>query len=235
MKSSTITSHLPTRLRLFLPLATIFVVLCGASARPQAPSFVRVGQPASSAPGVAYDYYLLTLSWSPEFCATHTDNEQCPPHPGFVVHGLWPENNDGSYPQASSCTSRPDSTDKSLWQGVIPTAYLAEHEWQTHGICTPYDPATYFGLVRKAFQEVTIPKVYQADEQPAMLTPQVILDSFAQANPTFPAGSVLLNCANNRLTEIRVCMSKDLSPIACRGVNSCRANAVKITSRVAAK
>jgi ribonuclease T2 len=206
---------------------TALFALCATLATP---ALGQTPLPAPTAPGVPYDYYLLTLSWSPEFCATHAGNEQCGHHLGFVVHGLWPENNDGSYPHAESCTLRPGPKDSSLWQGAIPTAYLAEHEWQAHGICTPYDPAAYFGLVRKAFQEVTIPKVYQAGDQPAMLTPQIILESFAQANPSFPAGSIVLNCANNRLTEVRVCLAKDLSPIPCRGVNSCRANAVKITS-----
>jgi ribonuclease T2 len=96
--------------------------------------------PAPSSPGAPYDYYLLSLSWSPEFCATHADNEQCGHHLGFVVHGLWPENYDGSYPPAASCTMRPASTDHSLWAGIIPTDYLAQHEWQTHGICTPTIP-----------------------------------------------------------------------------------------------
>jgi ribonuclease T2 len=97
--------------------------------------------------------------------------------------------------------------------------------WHLH----PYDPKAYFGLVRKAWQEVTIPPTYQSGTQPAMLTPDAILQSFAQANPAFPASSILLNCANNRLTEVRICLAKDLSPIPCRGVQSCRANAVKIT------
>jgi ribonuclease T2 len=196
-----------------------------------APPTVSAGVAAApaTAPGVPFDYYLLSLSWSPEFCATHASSEECAAHLGFVVHGLWPENNDGTYPPAASCAMRPGPTDSALWNGVIPTAYLAQHEWQTHGICTPYDPPTYFGLVRKAFQEVAIPPVYRSGGQPEMLTPEAILDAFAQANPKFPAGSVILNCANNRLTEVRVCLARDLSPIPCSGVRSCRANAVKIT------
>ena len=51
---------------------------------------------ADNTPG-SFDYYLLTLSWAPEFCATHSSNassSECDPthHFGFVVHGLWPEN-----------------------------------------------------------------------------------------------------------------------------------------------
>ena len=47
---------------------------------------------ADNTPG-SFDYYLLTLSWAPEFCATHEGNapsSECGPawHLGFVVHGL---------------------------------------------------------------------------------------------------------------------------------------------------
>ena len=65
--------------------------------------------PRPVAEGSQYDYYILNLSWSPEFCFTHPDNEQCPSHPGFVVHGLWPERNDGSYPE--HCGDRPGPSD----------------------------------------------------------------------------------------------------------------------------
>ena len=35
-----------------------------------------------------FDYYLLNLSWSPEFCTLHDTDAQCAPRPGFIVHGL---------------------------------------------------------------------------------------------------------------------------------------------------
>ena len=58
---------------------------------------------AANTPG-SFDYYLLTLSWAPEFCATHAGDalsSECDPqrHFGFVVHGLWPENDNGSHLQ----------------------------------------------------------------------------------------------------------------------------------------
>ena len=51
----------------------------------------------------SFDYYLLTMSWAPQFCATNPkgkSSSECDPkkHYGFVVHGLWPQNNSGSYP-----------------------------------------------------------------------------------------------------------------------------------------
>jgi len=64
-----------------------------------------------------------------------------------------------------------------------------------------------------------------------MLSPDAILKQFSAANPSFPAASFALSCGNNYLTALEVCFDKNLHPEACQGVRSCRANAVKITSR----
>src|SRR5438309_5449467 len=53
----------------------------------------------------AFDYYLLNLSWSPEFCYSHRDKPECAQHFAFVLHGLWPQNTDGTYPQ--NCSNAP--------------------------------------------------------------------------------------------------------------------------------
>src|SRR5579872_3051728 len=91
---------------------------------------------ANSAPG-DFDFYLLNLSWSPEFCTTHSSPE-CASHPGFVVHGLWPQNTDGTYPE--NCSSAPGPANPSQYIDVIPTASLVQHEWATHGTCSGLAP-----------------------------------------------------------------------------------------------
>jgi ribonuclease I len=54
--------------------------------------------PVESVAGV-FDYYLLTLSWSPTFCLTHKDDAQCSGKGyGFVLHGLWPQYAKGGWP-----------------------------------------------------------------------------------------------------------------------------------------
>ena len=182
----------------------------------------------SPTPGVGqpYDFYLLNLSWSPEFCATHGSSPECSQHLGFVVHGLWPQNNDGSYPK--NCGSRPGPSSDKAWAGLMPTASLAQHEWQTHGTCTPYDADTYFGLIRRAFGEVHIPAAFTNTTQQTMEPPAQIIDSFATMNSSFPSGSIAVSCGNNYLTAIEVCFDKQLNPIACQAVRSCRANTVRI-------
>lgn len=228
-----------TSLAVILSVALLVSTGCGpAPANMSAPDPQPYGQnaqtshaalPTPTAAGQPYDFYLLNLSWSPEFCFSHRDSPECAAHPGFVVHGLWPQNNDGTYPE--HCPSRPGPTSDAAWQGLLPTASLAQHEWQTHGTCTPYDAGAYFSLIRRAFGEVRIPPAFTSGTSPAMQPPDAIVDSFARINPGFPANSIALSCGHNYLTAIEICFDKSLNPIACQAIRSCRANAVKITPR----
>src|ERR1700757_4580476 len=74
------------------------LLVAGALSQRHRSRQARQGQPA------VFDYYFLTLSWSPEFCHSHADNPECQSgHHGFVVHGLRPEYTDG-YPEHCSNT-----------------------------------------------------------------------------------------------------------------------------------
>ena len=48
-------------------------------------------------PAAPFDYYLLSLSWAPNFCASHQSDHssECAAgnHAAFVLHGLWPQSN----------------------------------------------------------------------------------------------------------------------------------------------
>jgi len=199
-----------------------------ASASPSMAQTVSAATPKAAATGQPYDFYLLNLSWSPEYCVTNAGAAECTQHLGFVVHGLWPQNNDGTYPQ--NCGTRPGPTDAD-WQGLMPTAALALHEWVTHGTCTPYDAPTYFGLIRKAFGEVKIPADFTANTQPASEPPAAIIGDFAAANSNFPQASIAVSCGNNALTAMEFCLDKNLNPEACQSVKPCGANTVKIPPR----
>ena len=179
-----------------------------------------------AAPG-AFDFYLLTLSWSPEFCLSHPDAAECAAHPAFVLHGLWPQNFDGGYPE--KCSDAPGPANELAYRDILPDTHLLEHEWQTHATCSGLAPDAYFNAARQALRSVKIPAELASVQSEIQLVPQQILVDFAQANPGIAAGSFALSCGNNRLTAIEVCLGKDLKASACSGVRSCRANVVKVT------
>ena len=62
-----------------------------------------------AASGGNFDYYLLALSWAPNYCAGHpTDHSsECRigGHTAFVLHGLWPQANSGAPPMSCSTAS----------------------------------------------------------------------------------------------------------------------------------
>lgn len=179
-----------------------------------------------ASPGV-FDFYLLTLSWSPEFCLTHPQATECAAHPGFVLHGLWPQNNDGSYPE--DCSNAPGPSDPQAYSDIFPDVHLLEHEWTTHGTCSGLGPDAYFSEARRAVRSVAVPQDLQRVSSELQITPQQILGDFAQANPGLSRDSFALSCGNNRLTAVEVCLTKDLKATSCSSVRSCRANVVKVT------
>ena len=189
----------------------------------------RRGRPQEQVPPGQFDFYLLNLSWSPEFCATHGDSPECGRNLGFVVHGLWPQYANGDYPQ--HCSDSPGPADPQADTDIMPTASLVEHEWQTHGTCSGLGANDYFAEIHKAYGAVKLPANIGADGDVDGVTPDALLARFAAANPGYPAGSFALSCGNNRLTAVEICLTKDLRPETCQGVRSCRASVVKVTPR----
>lgn len=180
---------------------------------------------ASNQPG-AFDFYLLNLSWSPEFCATHPDKAECAAHSGFVLHGLWPQNNDGSYPE--HCSDAPGPTNPSAYRDLYPDAGLLRHEWATHGTCSGLTADAFFSQARAALHAVQIPAGLSSLNSQTTSTPDAILSQFAQANPSTPRESLALSCGNNYLTAVEVCLDHTLHAVACSNIRSCRANSVRI-------
>ncbi|MDE3162526.1 MAG: ribonuclease T [Acidobacteriota bacterium] len=176
--------------------------------------------------GGGFDFYLLNLSWSPEFCHSHPDAAECAEHARFVLHGLWPERMDGTYPE--NCSTAPGPANPAQYADVYPEAGLLEHEWRAHGTCSGLSADAFFTAARTAYESVKIPAALATLTQQTMMPPDAIAGAFAAANPGFALGSVVVSCGHNYLTAVEVCVDKTLKPMACPTLRSCRANMVKI-------
>jgi ribonuclease T2 len=192
--------------------------------RPRGTAAAAVAIPTSARQ--PFDYYLLNLSWSPEFCHGHRDATECASHSTFVLHGLWPQNTDGTYPQ--NCSTEPGPRDPASFSDIYPDAGLLRHEWNTHGTCSGLSPDDFFTAARTAFHSVTIPPTLKQLDQQISMPPEGILGLFTAANPSIPRASLALSCGNNYLTAIEVCLNKSGQPTACGPIRSCRANTVRI-------
>jgi ribonuclease T2 len=168
----------------------------------------------------AFSYYLLSLSWAPDFCAQPgkgSDPAECGAGKkiGFVVHGLWPQGDTGRGPEnCGPASSVPDSVVQTMLP-YIPTQSLIQHEWTTHGTCSGLSVEDYFATVRKVRDSVTIPDEFKAPAQTQTLSPGAIEQAFAAANPSFPKAAFRTACTSGELQEARICFSKDLAPQAC--------------------
>ena len=166
-----------------------------------------------------FDFYMLTLSWSPDYCATsgNDDPQQCSigKKLGFVLHGLWPQYNQG-YPSDCSNVKLPDSV-QAKFPGLYPSTSLYDHEWEKHGTCSGLSPEQYLTLSKRIKDSVVIPNAYRSPEQPIRVTTSQFKKEFITANPTFTEQGLAVNCSGSGrfLQEMYVCFSPDGAPTAC--------------------
>jgi ribonuclease T2 len=161
-----------------------------------------------------FDYWVLSLSWSPEYCAkSQTPNEmQCVKSYAFVVHGLWPQYETG-YPRNCDADGRSRRVDPDLVDAmlpIMPSPKLIQHEWRAHGLCSGMNADTYFATTRKARQQIQIPPVYSSAERPHQTTLRDIESEFIQMNPGLERDAISFQCASRNLSEVRICLDKHL-------------------------
>jgi ribonuclease T2 len=176
-----------------------------------------------------FDYYLFTLSWAPEYCHGHRNSPECDgSHPGFVVHGLWPQFQDGHWP--SQCSNAPGLSRPSTMLDIMPDLRLIAHEWATHGTCTGLTANQYFGVVRQAYQSIKLPSALVNPSRPSRQSAAEIKQLFADANPGMSMDGIAISCHNRYLAGVEFCLNKTLRPIACQAVRDCNASSITIPS-----
>ncbi len=221
---------------LLATLTVIFAVGCQNSGAPVSHPAAKVAnakianaRAATPAPTGHFDYYLLTLSWAPEYCHGHRNSPECDgSHRGFVVHGLWPQDRDGRWP--SQCSNAPRLSDPSSMLDIMPDPRLIAHEWATHGTCTGLTAEQYFQVVRQAYNQIKIPPALAAPSQTSRQSAAEIKQLFADANPGMSAEDIAISCHNRYLAGVEFCLSKTLQPIACQAVRDCNAGSITIPS-----
>src|SRR5215467_167799 len=165
-----------------------------------------------------FDFYVLSLSWSPSFCAAAAErggsrnaSAQCGVRPySFVVHGLWPQYEKGFPEYCQLPAPRLDRNIVASMLDLMPAPHLIFNEWDRHGTCSGQTPRAYFETVRKARAAVKIPPDYTDVQQPLSVTPRDVEEAFIKANPGLSPGAIAIGCARKRLTEVRLCLSKNL-------------------------
>ena len=186
----------------------------------------------------SFDYYLLSLSVEPSFCAGSARDAGKPEcrrltaasfrETPLTLHGLWPNRaRVGARQQPQDCDGpafQLSSATEAALQHVMPGGTgLARYEWRKHGTCSGLEPDRYFaaaaGLAQQA--NATIGPIVLASGGSVRLAD--VQQRLAATDPAL-AAAVILDCRFARggggalLEEVRLTLGRDLRPIPAASV-----------------
>lgn len=169
---------------------------------------------------VAFDYYMLSLSWSPSFCEQQKQKNggNVPSHLqfqcneaaqfGWVIHGLWPQKANAhaisDHPRFCQGDLPPVSADlikKHLPES--PGAKLLQGQWEKHGACAFNDAQSYFAKQQALFRSLNLPAHEQSRKE--------LFQWMKKFNPQLK--HVRLESRGN---ELYICYDKQWQPMDCR-------------------
>lgn len=167
-----------------------------------------------------FDYYVLALSWTPNWCADEGDrrrDDRCRSGAGlgWGLHGLWPQHERG-WPQDCRTTHRDPTRAETAAMGQFTgSSGLAWHQWRKHGRCSGLSAQDYFVTSARAMGRVKLPDVFEKLQKTVTLPAKVVEDAFLEANPGMTRDMITVTCKSRAIQEVRVCLTRDLQPRRC--------------------
>lgn len=120
------------------------------------------------------DYYMLVLSWSPQFCDSQREKfgnrlpesaqMQCGMNKkyGWIIHGLWPQNANArsvaDHPRF--CQGDLPAVDYRIIEKYLnesPSPHLLQGEWEKHGACAFNSAEAYFQKQQDLYRTLRLP------------------------------------------------------------------------------
>jgi ribonuclease T2 len=178
-----------------------------------------------------FNYYVLSLSWSPSWCALEGDarsSTQCDGSNdfGWVLHGLWPQNDQG-WPSYCRTTQRdPSRSQTGAMADIMGSSGAGWYQWKKHGRCSGSSAVDYFAAARQAYAAVDRPEVFRNLTRAITLPADLVEEAFLQSNPDLGPDMITITCKSHRIQEARICLNKDLSLRKCGDdvARECRLN-----------
>ena len=167
-----------------------------------------------------FDYYVMALSWSPNWCEIEGEakgSDQCDARHdhGWILHGLWPQYHRGFPSYCRTSERAPSRGQTNAMADIMGTGGLAWYQWKKHGVCSGLSSAEYYELSREAYASVQRPEVFRKLTKDIKLPASVVEDAWLKANPQLEADGITITCRQGHIQEVRVCLSRDLEPVPC--------------------
>jgi len=175
---------------------------------------------AEGEPAGDFDYYVLSLSWSPNWCAIEGNGRNSPQCDedrdlGWVLHGLWPQYERGWPSYCRTGERDPTRAQTGEMADIMGTSGAAWYQWKKHGRCSGLDAQTFQDTARAAYEQIARPDAFRNLQRPVKLPASVVEQAFLQSNPGLRADMITVTCKAARIQEVRVCLTKDLAPRMC--------------------
>jgi ribonuclease T2 len=168
-----------------------------------------------------FDYFVLSLSWSPNWCAIEGDARRSPQcdaahDHGWILHGLWPQFERGFPSYCKTAERAPSRSMTAAMEDIMGTSGLAWHQWKKHGTCTALTAERYYTLSRDAYAQIKRPEVFRKLDKAVRLPASVVEEAFLKDNPSLAPDMITVTCKDGHIQEARICLDKDdLSPRRC--------------------
>lgn len=167
-----------------------------------------------------FDYYVMSLSWSSAWCALEgdaRDDPQCDTGRGltFVLHGLWPQYEDGWPSYCRTGERDPSRSETAAMADIMGGAGPAFYQWKKHGRCSGLSPVDYFAVARLALETFRIPALFSRVSKPLTVPASVVEGAFLEANPGLVANQITITCKDGLIQEVRLCLTPELQPRSC--------------------
>jgi len=173
----------------------------------------------SGKPGV-FDFYLFVQQWIYSYCGSQTCIKS-KEREAFTIHGLWPENNDGSYPSFCTGSSFNYNSISDLstqlnydWPSLTgPNTDFWTHEWSKHGTCSITGPITdihdYFAAGIKLYDNYNITAALNSENIYPSDSDTYNANDMFNAISTFFHAKPAMQCISGQLSTVAVCVDKN--------------------------
>ena len=166
------------------------------------------------------DYYVMALSWSPNWCAREGDGRGAPECAagaglGWTLHGLWPQYETGWPDYCETDARDPSRKQSDRMADIMGSGGLAWYQWKKHGRCTGLSGPDYYALSRAAYESVTRPALLRELGREVKIAASVIEAAFLEVNPQLGADMLTVTCKGGAIAEARICLTRDLQPRDC--------------------